>query len=80
MVDRACVNVDFNDLETIIEKLHELEALDVERDRIMRIYPAIVRVLIGKMELAVNKVQVKEIFEDMVSKEITNLKGFSSNN
>ena len=44
----------------------------------MMLYPAIVRVLIDKMEIAANKVQVKEILEDMINKEIANLKGFSS--
>lgn len=55
-----------------------METLDLDKGRIMMLYPAIARVLIGKMENAANKVQVKEILEDMISKEVTNLKGFSS--
>lgn len=58
--------------------MHELETLDVEKERLMMLYPAIVRVLIDKMEIAANKVQVKEILEDMINMEIANLKGFSS--
>ena len=45
----------------------------------MKLYPAIVRVLIGKMEMIANKPQVKKVLDDMISKEITNLKGFSLN-
>lgn len=70
--------MEFSDLEMMIEKLHEVEALDIDKDRIMKLYPGIVRVLIGKLETAVNKVKVKEILDDMITKEIANLKGFSS--
>lgn len=69
MADSAHLRVDFKDLEKIIEKLHELEVLDAfEKDRMVKLYPAVVKVLIGKMEMIANKPQVKNILDDMISK------------
>lgn len=54
MADYAEESVKFKDLDRIVERLHEFEKLttkEEERERIIKIYPAIVKILIGKMKV-----------------------------